>query len=142
MTILEVLVVLLILGFLAAATYALFLGQDQSALDAEAKSNARSLLWKVHTCFTTREDYTLCDEPTEQEPPPGVTWGDGPGEVQVVQGTPTTRYRVTVTARSRAKTDGQNHSFTIVKVPGENDVRSCISDGSSNDAGGCRGGVW
>ena len=142
MTLLEVLVVLLILGFLAAATYALFLGQDQSALDAEAKSNARSLLWKVHTCFTTREDYTLCDEPTEQEPPPGVTWGDGPGEVQVVQGTQTTRYRVTVTALSRAKTDGQYHSFTIVKVPGENDVRSCISDGSANDAGGCRGGVW
>lgn len=142
MTLLEVLVVLLILGFLAAATYALFLGQDQSALDAEAKSNARSLLWKVHTCFTTREDYTLCDEPTEQEPPPGVTWGDGPGEVQVVQGTQTTRYRVTVTAQSRAKTDGQNHTFTIVKVPGENDIRSCISDGSSNDAGGCRGGVW
>jgi len=74
--------------------------------------------------------------------PPGVTWGDGPGEVQVVQGPDTTRYRVTVTALSRAATGDTNHSFTIIKEPGEDDIRSCISDGDSNDAGGCSGGLW
>ena len=142
MTLPEVLIVMVILGVLAAASYAIFLGQDKSALDAEAKSNARSLLWKVHTCFTAREDYTLCDEPTEQEPPPGVTWGPGPGEVQVVQGPATTRYRVTVTALSRAKTDGSYHSFTIIKEPGTDDQRTCVSDGDENDAGGCSDGVW
>jgi prepilin-type N-terminal cleavage/methylation domain-containing protein len=142
MALFEILIVVLILGVLAAASYAIFLGQDESALDAEAKSNARSLLWKVHSCFTAREDYTLCDEPTEQEPPPGVTWGGGPGEVQVVQGPPTTRYQVTVTALSRAKTADKHHSFTIVKVPGESETRTCISDGGDNNAGGCRDGIW
>ena len=142
MTLFEILIVLAILGAIAAASYAIFLGQDQSALDAEAKSNARSLLWKVHTCFTTREDYTLCDEPTEQEPPPGITWGDAPGEVQVVQGPPTTRYQVTVTALSRAKSGSHNHSFTIVKIPGESETRTCVTDAPSNNAGGCRNGTW
>ena len=142
MTLLEVLVVIVILGFLAATSYAVFAGQDRSAFDAEAKSHARSLLWKVQTCFTAREDYTLCDEPTEQEPPPGVVWGSAPGEVEVVRGPETTRYQVTIRALSRAKTGGANHSFTIVKRVGAQDERTCVSDGDDNDAGGCRGGNW
>jgi prepilin-type N-terminal cleavage/methylation domain-containing protein len=140
-TLLEVLAVCAILGILATFVYTVILGQDQSAMDAEAKSNARSMLWKVQSCFTSTGDYTLCDETTEQEPPPGITWGDGPGEVQVVRGPETTRYQVTVSALSRAKSDGKNHVFTIVKEVDGNDERICTSDGS-NDAGGCDGGVW
>jgi prepilin-type N-terminal cleavage/methylation domain-containing protein len=140
-TLLEVVFVIAILGVLAAITYTVFLGQDRSALDAEAKSNARSLLWKVHTCFTATEDYTLCDEPTEQEPPPGVTWGENPGEVYVVRGSDTTRYRVTVRAVSRATTDGKNHVFTIVKQADGPEERSCITD-AAGSAGGCNDGVW
>ena len=142
MTLLEVLVVMVIIGFLAALSYAVFAGQDRSALDAEAKSHARSLLWKVQTCFTSREDYTLCDEPTEQEPPPGVVWGSAPGEVEVVRGPATSRHQVTVRALSRAETSGANHAFTIVKRVGEDDERICVSDGGDNDAGGCSGGSW
>lgn len=142
MTLLEVLVVTVIVGVLAALSWAIFAGQDESALDAEAKSNARSLLWKVQTCFTAREDYTLCDEPTEQEPPPGVVWGPGPGEVEVVRGSETTRYQVTVRALSRAATGGANHSFTIVKRVGQKDERTCVTDGGDNQAGGCREGSW
>lgn len=137
----EVVACILILGVLAAITYAVFMGQDRSAMDAEAKSNARSLLWKVHTCFAATEDYTLCDEPSEQEPPPGVTWGDAPGEVEVVRGSETTRYRVTVSALSKASTDGANHRFTIVKEAGEEDRRTCESS-DDNTAGGCSAAVW
>jgi type IV pilus assembly protein PilA len=137
----EVLAVIVILGILAAVTYTVFLGQDKSAMDAEAKSNARSLLWKVQTCFTATEDYTLCDEPTEQEPPPGVTWGDGPGEVEVLRGSDTTRYKVTIRALSRATTDGVNHSYTIVKEVDKNDSRTCDTD-AGDDAGGCKSGIW
>ena len=139
---LELVVVIAILGVLAGVSWAVFANQDESALDAEAKSNARSLLWKVQTCFTAREDYTLCDEPTEQEPPPGVVWGGGPGEVEVVRGPETTRYQVTIRARSRAVTGGANHSFTIVKRVGQRDERICVTDGSDNQAGGCREGNW
>jgi prepilin-type N-terminal cleavage/methylation domain-containing protein len=140
-TLLEVMAVMAILGILAALTYAVFLGQDESALDAEAKTNARSLLWKVHTCFTATEDYTLCDEPTEQEPPPGVIWGEAPGEATVVRGPDTTRYKLTVRAISRAETDGHNHVFTIVKQADGPEERMCTSD-ASNDAGACQDGTW
>ena len=141
-TLLEVLAVCAILGVLAALVYTVFLGQDRSAMDAEAKSNARSLLWKVQTCFTATEDYTLCDEPSEQEPPPGVHWGDKPGEVEVVRGgMNTTRYKVTIRALSRGETGGVNHSFTIVKEVDRQDIRTCVSD-AANDAGGCTKGIW
>ena len=141
-TLLEVMATCAILGILAALVYTVFLGQDQSAMDAEAKSNARSLLWKVQTCFTATEDYTLCDEPTEQEPPPGVRWGSGPGEVEVVRGgMNTTRYKVTIRAESRAMSDGKNHVFSIVKEVDREDIRSCESDAAA-DAGGCEAGVW
>ncbi len=139
-TLLEVFAVCAIVGLLAAFSYAVFLGQDESALDAEAKSNARSLLWKVHTCFTATEDYTLCDEPTEQEPPPGVIWGDAPGEAEVVRGPDTSRYRLTIRAVSRAVTNDKNHVFTIVKDT-DGERRSCESD-PRNDAGGCSSGAW
>ena len=140
-TLLELVSVCAILGILAALAYAMILGQDKSAMDAEAKTNARSLLWKVHTCFTQTEDYTLCDEPTEQEPPPGVIWGENPGEANVVRGPETTRYRLMVRAVSRAETDGKHHVFTIVKDAEGPEHRSCESD-ASNDAGACKDGAW
>jgi type IV pilus assembly protein PilA len=141
LTLLEVVSVCAILGILVASAYAVFMGGDESAMDTEAKSNARSLLWKVHTCFTSTEDYTLCDEPTEQEPPPGVTWGEKPGEVYVVRGPETTRYRVTVNAVSKAETDGKNHVFTIVKEASGPEERTCEA-GGDNDVGGCNDGAW
>ena len=137
----ELLVVIVLLGILAVLGYAVFLGQDRSAMDAEAKSNARGLLGKVHNCFTATEDYTLCDEPSEQEPPPGVKWGSDPGEVEVVRGPETTRYRVTVRALSRASSDGKNHRFTIVKDAQGSEQRTCESD-AGGDGGGCSAGVW
>ena len=140
-TLLEVLAVCAIVGILAALAYGVFLDRDRSALDSEAKSNARSLLWKVHTCFTSTEDYTLCDEPSEQEPPPGVIWGEAPGEATIVRGDETTRYRVTVRSVSRATTDGKNHVFTIVKEANGPEQRMCESD-VDNEAGGCDGGAW
>jgi Tfp pilus assembly protein PilE len=140
-TLLEVLLICAIVGVLAAVSYSVFVGRDRSAMDAEAKSNARSLLWKVHTCFTATEDYTLCDEPTEQEPPPGVTWGSDPGEVEVVRGPKTSRYRVTVQALSRATSDGKHHTFTIVKDAEGQEKRTCETD-KKDDAGGCDNGSW
>jgi prepilin-type N-terminal cleavage/methylation domain-containing protein len=141
LTLLEVVSVCAILGILVASAYAVFVGGDESAMDTDAKSNARSLLWKVHVCFTTTQDYTLCDEPTEQEPPPGVTWGEDPGEVYVVRGPETTRYTVTVNAVSKAVTDGHNHVYTIVKEPDGSEKRTCVA-GDENDVGGCSDGAW
>jgi len=141
LTLLEVVSVIAILGILVTSAYAVFVDGDESAMDTEAKSNARSLLWKVHSCFTSTEDYTLCDEPTEQEPPPGVVWGENPGEVYVDRGPATTRYTVTVRGVSKAETDGHNHVFTIVKEASGPEERSCQA-GNDNDVGGCSDGAW
>ena len=141
LTLLEVVSVVAILGILAASAYAVFVGGDESAMDSEAKSNARSLLWKVHACFTSTEDYTLCDEPSEQEPPPGIVWGENPGEVYVDRGPATTRYTVTVRAVSKAETDGHHHVFTIVKDASGPEERTCEA-GDANDVGGCSDGAW
>jgi Tfp pilus assembly protein PilE len=141
LTLLEVISVCAILGILCASAYAVFVGGDESAMDTEAKSNARSLLWKVHACFTSTTDYTLCDEPTEQEPPPGVVWGENPGEVYVDRGPDTTRYKVTVRAVSKAGSDGDNHVFTIIKTADGHEERVCDA-GSANDVGGCNAGTW
>jgi prepilin-type N-terminal cleavage/methylation domain-containing protein len=140
-TLLELFAVVLILGILAGITYAVFTGQDRSALDASAKSDARSLLWKVHACFTATEDYTLCDEPSEQEPPPGVIWGEAPGEVQVIRGPATTRYKVTIQALSKAKTNGVYHTFQIIKEMDRPDQRICVT-ANGNTSGGCHHGTW
>jgi prepilin-type N-terminal cleavage/methylation domain-containing protein len=137
----EVLAVILILSLLAGLGYTVFVGRDRSAMDAEAKSNARSLLWKVHTCFTATEDYTLCDEPTEQEPPPGVIWGSAPGEAEVVRGPETSRYKVTIRALSKATSDGASHRFVIVKDAEGEEERTCDTD-ADDSAGGCDAGRW
>ena len=134
----EVMAVIVILGILAALVYTVFLGQDQSAMDAEAKSNARSLLWKVQTCFTATEDYTLCDEPTEQEPPAGSDAGaTTPVRSRSSAAGPTRRATRSRSARSHGPTsDGVNHIFTIVKeVDGTTSAR-CDTD-AADDAGGC-----
>lgn len=66
-TLLEVLVVTIIIGLLAAIAYATFLGQRTKAADATAKDNAANMALQVQSCFVPVEDYTVCDETTDDE---------------------------------------------------------------------------
>ena len=50
-TFFEVIAVCLILGILAALTYVIFTGQDRSALDMDAKSNARNMVSQIAACY-------------------------------------------------------------------------------------------
>lgn len=138
---LEILVVCLIVGFLAAIALGAFHGKDQVAMDAEAKTNARSLLTEVQACFTEREDYTLCDERDELDEKLGLAWGSGAGQVEVRRnGSQTTRSKVTIRASSRAATGGELHRFSIVK-DADGQRRTCAG-GTSDTAGGCRDATW
>jgi type II secretory pathway pseudopilin PulG len=57
--------VTIIIGILAAIAYAVFLGQQTKANDAQAKDAASALALDVQSCFTDGDDYTACDTATE-----------------------------------------------------------------------------
>src|SRR2546423_8750462 len=82
-TLTELLVVILIIGILAAIALPAFLGQQEKGQDADAKSNARNMVSQVESCFATEQAYANCDSSTELGNT-GLSYGSTPGQVQVV----------------------------------------------------------
>ena len=129
-----------ILGILAAATYAVFVGRTSPPWTPK-RSRTRSLLWKVHTCFTSHRGLHALRRADRTGAAAGCHLGREPGEVYVDQGTATTRYTVTVRAVSKAKTDGHNTRLHD-RQGSERAGGAHLHDGTSNDVGGCSGGAW
>ena len=59
-TIVELLVVMIVIGILAAIALTVFLGQKTKANDAAAKDNAAALSVDVQTCFQEHDSYASC----------------------------------------------------------------------------------
>jgi type IV pilus assembly protein PilA len=138
-TLIEVLVVILIIGILAAIALPVFLSQRSNAHDAAAKSNARSLASEVELCFAPEEDFRRCQTAADISENLGLPYGPGDGEVQVTAATEKT---YTIVARA-AKPDenGTVHTFTIEHVMNGTTQRTCTAS-NGNDNGGCNGGTW
>jgi prepilin-type N-terminal cleavage/methylation domain-containing protein len=61
----ELLVVMIVIGLLAAIAYAAFVGQRTKAKDAEAKDNVAALAVDVESCRVDSGDFRECDTKVE-----------------------------------------------------------------------------
>ena len=137
MTLIEVLVVVVIVGLLAAIAIPRLLGQTAKATDATAKANAKRLSGMVEECKveTQSAGYTGCNSVVELGGLPGLSWGSGPGQVRVTGA----GSGYTASAVSDQKTGNDNHVFSIAKRSDGRVERLCTPGGT----GGCgAGGTW
>src|SRR3954451_14870980 len=129
-SLIEILVVIIIIGILAAIAIPQFIGQKQKSEDGSAKSNARNLATLVEACATTGNDYRDCDTAAEL-PSSGLDLGNGAGQVRVSSATVSS---FQVVARSRAA----NHRFRWIRAAGGTVSRTC----TPASGGGCNSGSW
>ena len=135
----ELLVVILVLGVLAAIVLPTMLGKKSQAEDAGAKSNARNLVSKVSSCRVETDNYGECDSAAELATalgaPLSIPYGTGPGQVHVSE---TGEDYFEVTALSKAQTDGINHRYMIRVSLGAPQERTCTPP----EEGACTSGDW
>jgi type IV pilus assembly protein PilA len=138
-TLVELLVVILIIGILAAIALPTFLGQQQKGQDASAKSNARNLVSQVESCYADSTDYTLCQTTAQLTQGGSVSTG-----LPLVNGTPGTK-SATVGVSTAAQTSytivaasKSGVNYQISKNAAGAVTRSCAPTGT----GSCATGTW
>jgi type IV pilus assembly protein PilA len=138
-TLVELLVVILIIGILAAIAIPSFLSQKGKASDSSAKELARTAQTTAETYATDNSGlYTgLSSEIlTKYEPSIQTSVGKGNAYVSAAGSSEAEGYKVTATA-----TNG--HTFTIEKKKGGVVERKCTPAGVTGSAGGgCQNSTW
>jgi prepilin-type N-terminal cleavage/methylation domain-containing protein len=129
-TLIEVLLVVLIIGLLAAMALPMFAKREASAHDAVAKSQAAALSHQLEICRAESEDFRACDDASYLERS-GLGLGAARGQVQV-----RTAERGTYTVEAHSQS---GNNFRIRRVAAGTTARDCDTDGNA----GCRaGGEW
>jgi type IV pilus assembly protein PilA len=121
-SLIEVLVVILVIGILAAIALPAFLGQRSKGQDSDAKSNARNVVSSLETYYANERKYTGAD--TSQEiTKGGIPIGTGKGKVDLTLDADT--YTVVAHSQSDAK-------FTIEKDSDGKLTRTCDKTGEGS----------
>jgi prepilin-type N-terminal cleavage/methylation domain-containing protein len=133
----ELLVVMILIGVLAAIVLPQFLSQKRKGNDAATKSDVRNLVSVVSSCGVETRDYHECDTKGELGNP-GFDFGNGPGQVDV---TALADDVFEVTGVSEATSGGVNHRYTWQRDAAGHATRTCVA-GPGNNEGGCTAGSW
>lgn len=134
-TLVELLVVMLILGILAAIAIPSFFSQRDKATDAEAKSAAKTAQTAIESYATDNADgaYTGATAPTLKDIEPTLNDLGATGlTLTPVPGADT----YTVTAES-----GTGNKFSISRGSTGTTTQTCEA-ADSDKPGGCTGGTW
>jgi type IV pilus assembly protein PilA len=133
-TLLELLIVVMVLGVLAAIALPAFLSQQDKGKDASAKSAARNLATAVESCRQGKDSYSDCNEASELgSEGQGYSWGTAPGQVTVASAGADS---FSIEAVSNGRTDGAYNRFTLSRGSGGGVTRTCTG------SGGCDNGSW
>jgi len=151
-TLVELLVVVMIIGILAAIGYTVFLGQKQKANDAGAKDAAAALNVDVSSCHVDNGDYSQCATAVQIGDPSlkidtGVTAANNctaePSGTDIIYPKPESG-KVAVVAASVdcyiiAAVSNDGHMFWEIKRAGSSVTHTCDPAGQ----GGCTvDGTW
>lgn len=128
-TLLELLIVMVIIGILAAIALPMLAGNRANARDSEAKFNAGSMQAHVESCFVETEDYGECETGDPALGDTKMPQGSGPGQTRVLSDGPRD-FSIEATSRT-------NTVFRLVKIAGNRPVRSCQVP-EDQERGGCR----
>jgi len=125
----ELLVVLIIVGLLAAIGIAAFTGQQNKARDADAKTSARTAQIAMETYFVEHRSYSGATVAELEQVQPALR--DAPN-LAVRQAT-SDRYQV-----ETSSTSTQPVTFTVLRSPSGTISHSC----RPANTGGCKSGAW
>jgi type IV pilus assembly protein PilA len=133
-TLIEVLVVIMVIGVLAAIALPIFLSQQEKGKDASAKTEARNLATVMESCRVGEDSYADCNTESELgSEGRAYSWGTGPGQVSVVSAA---ERSFTIEAVSNGTTAGDPNVFTLARDSDGDVTRTC------SGTGGCDDGSW
>jgi type IV pilus assembly protein PilA len=127
-TLIELLIVMLLITVLAAVALPMFTGKKDLAEDSQAKSNARTLVSYVDSCYALTHDFRECQTQAQAEAE-DLDWGAEPGQVRVTRADKNS-YEV------EAVSHAHDNRFTIVRSISAAMERTC------SGSAGCEDGVW